>query len=135
MQSTDRDLLERVIEFPRNKKESHFAETLVSLDEHILNQILDGVNHLTRDEISRYASENFDKLDKRPNPIDNMLSEHELVDAILVSNNVHEQTILTSMWLHFDDIRLACNDCAPEDAAFDNHLTRADVASYKDCQC
>ncbi len=130
MLQSDRELLERIIEFPRNKKESCFAEILVRLDEHVLQQILDGVNHVSKDEISRYASSNFDKLDRRPNPIDNMLSEHELADAIELSNDIHEQTILTAMWLHFEEIRVACDDCLPEEAAFDTHLTRADVANY-----
>lgn len=130
MLQNDRELLERIIEFPRNKKESNFAEVLVRLEEHVLNQILDGINHVSKDEISRYATANFDRLDRRPNPIDNMLSEHEIADAIELSNDMHEQTILTAMWLHFDEIRTACDDCLPEESAFDVHLTRADVAKY-----
>lgn len=133
MLQNDRELLERIIEFPHNKRESHLSEILVSLGELSVNQILNDVGNITRDEVSTYAQANFDFLDRRPNPRDNMLSDHELADAIERTKNIREQTILTYMWLHFDEIRCACNDCAPEEAAFDNHLTRQDVANFRNC--
>lgn len=126
----DSTTLLRILECSFNRLEDELLEVLHLIGPESLGKILYSVDSVSDAEISQYAVRNFDALDMRPNLVDQMISRHEIVEALEKSVDTHEQTILVAMWLRFDEIRQAHQDFSGTEAAFDTQISYTDFQKF-----
>lgn len=127
---TQRDRLIDIIQSPSCKKEVEFVNALKVIGPRAVEYVLTNIDSISAQQISEYGCANFEKLDFRPNPSDELISEHELLETLEKSWDLMEQTILVAIWMNFDDIRRSHNDATGAEAAFDTQLSYNDFLKY-----
>jgi hypothetical protein len=124
--------LQDVVSRPRTQCEQFLSNLLHNLPddefEEVVNQRLAGV---TPSQVRLFAQQQFDKIDRHPNPKDGHLTIDEIAEAFLKETESREnEAILLYIWLNFDKIKQASEDFQGIDKAFDYVLTRRDFESF-----
>jgi hypothetical protein len=120
----------RVVTYPRNKREAFLAATLQLLGTKATERIAGDLPAVTPQDISAYAVANFNSLDRYPNPKDQLISDHEIVEALGNSLDRKEQAILVAMWMRFEEIKDAHQDSTGMELVYDTQLSFMDLQLY-----
>lgn len=125
-------VLQDLLEWPRSKSERHLADILNNLAQDVFNEIVNELlEKVTPLDARTYGIENFQSIDRYPNPKDGYISRDEIAERLFVSRDSKERAILLWIWLSFDALKDASDDFDSTEKAFDIVLTLKDFQDMK----
>ena len=125
-----RDQLLSILENPTTKKDMELIDAFGAIGFKVVDFVLNNVDSITPAQISDYGCSNFEKLDFRPNPSDRLVSDHEILEAVVKSQSLYEKVILVAIYLRFEEIRVCHKDFEGVEAAFDTQLSYNDFYKF-----
>ncbi|MBX9689272.1 MAG: hypothetical protein K2X27_21360 [Candidatus Obscuribacterales bacterium] len=124
--------LQELLEQPRNAYEKHLAEVLNALPPEMFEQTVNlELNQINGAEACDYVLQEFERIDRYPNPQDKMLSRDEITEALRFAPSSRQKAALLFIWMNFESIKEFSTDHAEHDKIFDNSLSIDDFLLFK----
>jgi len=124
--------LQDVVDRPRTECEKFISNLLNNLPPDEFQEVVnERLADVTPAVVREFGTQMFNRMDRRPNPPDGLVTMDEIADALLKETESRQhEAILLYIWLHFDKIKQSSEDFQGIEKAFDYVLTRKDFEHF-----